>query len=151
MSKFKRWLLALAALMGVIAVATEASTAAAAEKTPVVAVHEAVSAAAPAPAAIRIAPMSVSSNHWWGHEEWFSRSEVRWYAAVLSRVSGPMYAACNLAPGLGRTACRAAVGAYVGWVSGTFATAARYGQCVYWKMLWTGQVISVSRYACNWG
>lgn len=149
MSKYKRWLLAMAAAVSVFAMATEGS-ASAAEKAPVTATVEAAApTAVQVPEALR-APASVTSNHWWGHEEWFNRSEVRWYAAALSRVSGLISWACGFA-GPGAGACRVAAAVYAGWVINTFRAAASAGQCVYWKMLWTGQVVSVSRYACNWG
>lgn len=92
----------------------------------------------------------VSTNHWWGYQEWHSRSDVRRFASWYG-VLNIAKRACNAAPWHLKTVCRATVGRYTSWIYNTWMDAKRYNQCVWMKTTWTGQVIGVGRYSCNWG
>lgn len=92
----------------------------------------------------------VSSAYWWGTQTWYSRADVRasasWYGVI--RIAN---AVCYAMPGWARTACLQTVGAYTNWIYNTWMDAKAYNQCLWMKMTWTGQVIGIGRYACNWG
>jgi hypothetical protein len=91
----------------------------------------------------------VSSSYWWGTQTWYSRGDVRNYASWYGAV-GVAAAACNeMGPLAGL--CRAVVGRYAGWISGTWMYAKNTNQCLTMRMTWTGQVIGVDAYGCNWG
>jgi hypothetical protein len=91
----------------------------------------------------------VSANYWWGWQEWYSRSDVRAYASwygYLGVAKGACYDAGPL-----RSLCLSVVGAYTSWIANTWNYAKNTGQCLTMKMTWTGQVIGVNAYSCNWG
>lgn len=71
MSKYKQWLLAVAAAVGVFAMATEGSTSAA-EKAPVVA-EVATVAADPT---VRVMPTATLTRTWWAETMWLNRAET---------------------------------------------------------------------------
>ncbi|MCU1484385.1 MAG: hypothetical protein JWN67_1131 [Actinomycetia bacterium] len=86
----------------------------------------------------------VSANRWWGHEDWYSINDVRWQANWWN-VGGIVKAACR-----GNSACIAIAGAYTNWVYNTWQQAKNTGQCIHMKQLWTGQIIGIEAYGCNW-
>ena len=92
----------------------------------------------------------VSANYWWGFQDWYSRGDVRRVANLYSATSIAKVA-CNWMPGSLRTVCNKAVGRYTGWISGEWRRAKAENKCLTMRMTWTGQVIGISRYACNWG
>lgn len=87
----------------------------------------------------------VSSNYWWGHRDWYSRSEVRAYAGWWS-VIRIVQRACG-----GNLACLGVVGGYVNWIYGTWQYAKNNNMCLTFDQLWTGQITSIRAYGCNWG
>lgn len=92
----------------------------------------------------------VSSRYWWGTQTWYSRADVRRFASYYG-IIGIANQACNNMPSRYRSICRATVGRYTGWISNTWQDAKRHNQCLSMRMTWTGQVIGIYRYACNWG
>ena len=91
----------------------------------------------------------VSSAYWWGTQSWYSRSDVRYAANAYSWIGIAKYACYWMGPLSGL--CQQVVGMYTNWISGTWMYAKNTNQCLTMKMLWTGQVIGVNAYACNWG
>ena len=92
----------------------------------------------------------VSSYSWWGTTTWYSRGDVRWSASWYG-VIGIAAVACNYMPGWAQSACRSTVGRYTSWIYNTWMAAKYYNQCLWMQMTWTGQVIGIGRYSCNWG
>lgn len=92
----------------------------------------------------------VSANYWWGFQDWYSRSDVRRVANLYSAASIASVA-CNWMPGPLRSPCQKAVNRYTGWISGEWRRAKAENKCLTMRMTWTGQVIGINRYSCNWG
>jgi hypothetical protein len=91
----------------------------------------------------------VVANHLWGYQEWYSRSYVRQYAGWYGAIEVAKLVCGDLPPG-GKQVCNLAVGKYLGWISGTWSYAKNTSQCLTMKELWTGQVIGIQAYGCNW-
>lgn len=91
----------------------------------------------------------VSTNHWWGSQTWYSRSHVRAYASWYGAINIAK-AVCDRFNSVYKAVCKKTVGKYTSWIYDTWMEAKRRNQCVTMKMTWTGQVIGVSRYSCNW-
>lgn len=93
----------------------------------------------------------VSATYWWGTQTWYSRADVRqsasWYGVI-----GIAAQACNaFGNSTAINACKKTVGAYTNWIYNTWMDAKNNNQCLWMKMTWTGQVIGIGRYDCNWG
>jgi hypothetical protein len=91
----------------------------------------------------------VSGSYWWGTQTWYSRSDVRAYASWWGVIS----IANRVCAWAGRLqgVCNATVNAYTGWIYNTWMYAKNTNQCLTMKMTWTGQVIGINAYGCNWG
>jgi hypothetical protein len=86
-----------------------------------------------------------------GSTTWYTKAEAIAYATPTKALEVLKYS-CNGAAFLGTTAvanCKTEISNYSTSAYNTFNDAKTYGQCVKMKMLWTGQVTSLSRYACT--
>lgn len=105
------------------------------------------------PAATKLAairPAEVSSTYWWGSQTWYSRADVRAYASWWGVLSIAQRV-CTWGPWWMQAGCKRTVGAYTSWIYNAWMHAKNTNQCLTMKMLWTGQVIGINAYGCNWG
>lgn len=91
----------------------------------------------------------VSAYYWWGHQRWYSISDVQRYASWWGAAS-VIKLPCKTLRGPAKWLCDRTVGRYINWVLGKFEHAKRHGRCLWFKQAKTGQIWSIGTYRCDW-